>query len=71
MITRKEIIDNLRKALLKASNEAVLISSQTNQRYLSGFDYTDGYILLTAERAYLIADFRYIEAAVSRIYPSV
>ncbi len=43
--------------------DAAIISSQLNQRYLSGFDYTDGYILISPDKAYLLADFRYIEAA--------
>lgn len=32
-------------------------------RYLTGFDYTDGAVLLTADAAYLLTDSRYIEAA--------
>ncbi len=43
--------------------EAVLISSRNNQYYLSHFDYTDGYLLVFADAAYLLADFRYYEAA--------
>jgi len=42
---------------------AALISSEINQRYLSGFAYTDGYMLILQDTAYLITDFRYIEAA--------
>ncbi len=40
-----------------------IISSALNIRYLCGFDYTDGYLLVFPTRAYLLADFRYIEAA--------
>ncbi len=43
--------------------DAALISSDISRRYLSGFDYSDGYILATPAKAYLLADFRYIEAA--------
>ncbi len=43
--------------------DAALISSGTSQRYLSGFNYTSGYVLVTREKAFLLADFRYIEAA--------
>ena len=60
---RKEQLDSLRKRLLKDTSEGVLISSEINQRYLSDFDYTDGYLLILSEKAYLLADFRYIEAA--------
>ncbi|MBE6556796.1 MAG: aminopeptidase P family protein [Ruminococcaceae bacterium] len=42
---------------------AVLVSSELNQRYLSGFAYSDGYVLVMPSDAYLLADFRYIEAA--------
>lgn len=56
-------LDNLRKRLLRESCEGVLVSSEINQRYLSGFNYTDGYVLILPEKAYLLADFRYIEAA--------
>lgn len=50
--------------------EASLISSALNQRYLTGFDYTDGYVLVFQEDAYLLADFRYIEAARATIEAS-
>lgn len=50
--------------------DAALISSQINIRYLSGLDYTDGYVLVTREKAYLLADFRYIEAARMTVDPS-
>ncbi len=49
--------------LIASGADAALISSELNQRYLSSFDYTDGYILVTKEKAFLLADFRYIEAA--------
>ena len=49
--------------LSKSGADAALISTTLNQRYLSGFDYTDGYILVTRTRAFALADFRYIEAA--------
>jgi len=43
--------------------EAALITSPQNQFYLSAFDYDDGYLLIFPDAAYLLADFRYIEAA--------
>ena len=42
---------------------ALLITSNVNQRWISGFDYTDGYVFVTEKSAALITDFRYIEAA--------
>ena len=43
--------------------DAVLLCSGTSARYLTDFDFTDGYVLITADDAYLLTDFRYIEAA--------
>ena len=61
----------LRDALIKEKNEGILISSHINQRYFSGLDYTDGYVLILAEKAYLLADFRYIEVAKATVDPEV
>lgn len=56
-------LENL-KALLGGNNpDAVIISSEINQRYISGFPFTDGYLLITPKKSYLITDFRYVEAA--------
>ena len=54
---------NFREKMISAGMDAAVISSEINIRYLSGFNYTDGYILVTDKKAYLLADFRYIEAA--------
>ena len=43
--------------------DAALISSSQNQFYLSDFHYDDGYLLIFPDEAYLLADFRYFEAA--------
>ena len=56
-------LKRLQNTLAKSEFDAAIISSQINQRYLSGFDYTDGYVLVSADKAYLLADFRYIESA--------
>ncbi len=56
-------LKNFQNALVSLGADAALISSELNIRYLSDFDYTDGYLLVLPERAYLLADFRYIEAA--------
>ena len=53
---------------LRASEfDAAIISSELNQRYLSGFNYTDGYVLVGRDKAYLLADFRYIEAVRAQV----
>ena len=48
---------------LSGNAKAALISSGQNQFYLSGFSYHDGYLLIFEDAAYLLADFRYFEAA--------
>ncbi len=46
-----------------APEGAVLISSTQNRFYLSRFQYEDGYLLIFKEKAFLLTDFRYAEAA--------
>ena len=48
---------------LSGKAEAALISSPQNIFYLSLFDFSDGYLLILPDAAYLITDFRYEEAA--------
>ena len=43
--------------------DAALLSSHVNIRYITDFDYHDGYVLVTKGKSYLLTDFRYIEAA--------
>ena len=43
--------------------DGILITSKINQLYMTDFDYSDGYVLITKNKSYLITDFRYIEAA--------
>lgn len=44
-------------------NQAFLISSPENRRYLTGFASSDGYLLVTKSEAIFLIDSRYIEAA--------
>jgi len=48
--------------------DSVLVLDELNQRYLSGFAYSDGYLLITLDRAYLVTDFRYYEMAQKKAY---
>ena len=43
--------------------EGILVTSEVNQRWLTNFDFSDGYVLVTKGESYLLTDFRYIEAA--------
>ena len=56
-------LQRFQSSLKNSEFDAAIISSELNQRYISGFNYTDGYILIGREKAYLLTDFRYIEAA--------
>lgn len=56
-------LTNLQSRMKAGEVKAVLVSSEINQRYLTGLNYTDGYVLVLPEAAYLLADFRYIEVA--------
>ncbi len=56
-------LKNLQAAMTAASVEAIVVSSEINQRYLSGLNYTDGFVVVLPETAFLLADFRYIEDA--------
>ena len=60
-------IKNFQKKMVELSADAALISSELNIRYLSKFNFTDGYILVTRDNAYLFTDFRYIEAAKAQV----
>jgi len=42
---------------------ALLVSNKTNVRYLSGFNGTSGFILVTPKKSMLLTDFRYIQKA--------
>ncbi len=60
-------LSNLQAAMKAASVEAVVVSSEINQRYLSGLNYTDGFVVVLPEKAFLLADFRYIEDARTQV----
>ena len=65
-MNRTEILKNKLKEL---GIEALLVTSEVNQRYVTGFEYSDGYALVTQNGVYLITDFRYIEAAKKEASP--
>ena len=64
-------IESLRELMKKEGADALVISSELNQSYISGLDYTDGYVLVLENKAYVLADFRYIEAAQMTVDKSV
>ena len=58
-----ERLAKIRGGLIDLGLDAVLITDKLNQRYATGFAFTDGAVLITLDRAFLITDSRYIEAA--------
>jgi len=56
-------VRKLRKELEVRKLEAILITNAYNRRYISGFTGTSGYVLVTADRAWFLTDFRYMEQA--------
>ena len=56
-------LSRTKEALAKSGFDALVVSSEVNQRWLTGFPYTDGLVVVAKERAVLLTDFRYIEAA--------
>lgn len=58
-------LKTLRIEMKNKGIDAVVVLNELNQRYLSDFAFTDGLLLITAETAHLITDFRYYEMALS------
>ena len=59
----KTRIDNLRNTFPEQGIDGIFISQPENRRYLSGFDGSAGYLLITPRAATLATDFRYWEQA--------
>lgn len=59
-------IEKLNSALEAKHLEAVVVLTDFNRRYLSGFTGTSGALIITKEHKLLITDFRYIEQATSQ-----
>ena len=49
----------LRENMKARGMDAVIILDELNQRYLSEFAFTDGYVVVTPKQSWLITDFRY------------
>jgi len=59
----KNRLQKLREGFADKGIDAILISQPENRRYLSGFDGSSGYLLITEQSAVLATDFRYIKQA--------
>ncbi len=56
-------IERIRSELAARGLDALLVTDEKNQRYAAGFPFTDGTVLIGREKAFLLTDSRYIEAA--------
>ena len=56
-------VEKLRKRLAQDNLDAIFISNTENRRYISGFESSAGYLLLTEKDAVICTDFRYTEQA--------
>ncbi len=56
-------LEKLRCAMDKLGCDAVLVTSEINEKYISSFNFTDGLLVITKNRACMITDSRYSEAA--------
>ncbi len=56
-------IEKLQEALARRDLDALILFSDPGTRWASGFAFTDGAVAVTRERAVLLTDSRYIEAA--------
>lgn len=65
----KKGYDNVVKQLKSFLNtgEAALIMSEENISYFTGFHSSNGYLVVTTDKAYFLTDSRYIEAAENNI----
>lgn len=59
-------LNKLRGNFAEKEIDAIFITQSENRRYLSGFDGTAGYLLITERKAVLATDFRYTEQAASQ-----
>ncbi len=58
-----EKLNKLRGIMRERSLDAIVVYNEINQRYLSNFPFTDGYLFITENEAYLVTDLRYYEDA--------
>lgn len=56
-------VQRLRELLAQQGLQAILIGSDHNRRYISGFTGSSGMLLVSLESSYLLTDFRYLTQA--------
>ena len=58
----------IKQELAKQGFDAIYLTSAENHRYACGFNNPDGQVLITKNKSYVFADFRYIEAAKREVF---
>lgn len=56
-------LSRLRALMADRGLAALFVTGEHNRRYLSGFTGSSGYLLITADKAFLLTDFRYMTQA--------
>jgi Xaa-Pro aminopeptidase len=56
-------VPRIQQKLTEKGLDAVLIYNEQNQRYATGFPFTDGVVYISSKQAVLLTDSRYVEAA--------
>ena len=56
-------LEKLRSKMSEVGVDSVIVLDELNQRYLCDFAFTDGYLFITQNSAYIVTDFRYYEMA--------
>lgn len=64
-------LSRLRAALAASQLDALLVSALPNVRYLTGFSGSNGLVVVTADEAVLLTDFRYASQVKSEVSPAV
>lgn len=63
-------LQKVRAAMAKEGIDALFVTDELNQRYLLGYPFTDGFLLILQSAAYMVTDFRYYEEAQQKADPA-
>jgi len=65
-MTARTRLEKLRERMLERGLPALFVTHPANRRYLTGFTGTSGFVLVTARKAVLLTDFRYVTQAAAQ-----
>ncbi len=66
MSEQKQRIAKIAK-ILKNDDEAIILRDNNNVYYYTGFNHSEGTVIITSDKSYLLVDFRYIETAKNKV----